>query len=44
MKKFDKNNVSKIKIFKEPIKPQKLPLLVITSDMSSYQNMGIDCL
>ena len=35
------SNVSYIKIFKEPTKPENLPLLVVTSGMLTYQNMRI---
>ena len=37
-----KNNVSNIKISKELIKTENLPLIVVTSDMSLYQNVCID--
>ena len=37
-----KNNVSNIKMSKEPIKLENLPLLVVTSDITTYQDMGID--
>ena len=36
------NKVSNIEISKEPIKPENFPLLVVTSDMSTYQHMCND--
>ena len=37
-----KNNVSNIKIPKEPINPDSLPQLIVTADISTYQNVRID--
>ena len=35
-----KNNVSNIKISKESIKSENLPLLEVTFDISTYQNVS----